>query len=61
MLIRQAGASPRSYPPFRRPAPCLSLRPNSPITSASLNYLAKPLSQPLKPFLNLRPKVLLYD
>jgi hypothetical protein len=29
MLLRQAGASPRSYPPFRRPAPCLTLRPNS--------------------------------
>jgi hypothetical protein len=37
MLIRQAGASPRSYPPFRRPAPSLSLQPNSPIASASLD------------------------
>jgi hypothetical protein len=37
MLIRQAGASPRSSPPFRRPAPCLSLRPNSRIASASLD------------------------
>jgi hypothetical protein len=37
MLIRHAGASPRSYPPFRRPAPCLSLRPNSRIASASLD------------------------
>src|SRR5262249_50055616 len=36
MLIRQAGASPRSYPPFRRSAPCLSVRPNSRIASASL-------------------------
>ena len=37
MLIRHAGASPRSSPPFRRPAPCLSLRPNSRIASASLD------------------------
>ena len=27
--IRQAGASPRSSPPLRRPVPSLSLRPNS--------------------------------
>jgi hypothetical protein len=37
MLIRQAGTSPQSYPPFRRPAPCLSLRPNSRIAAASLD------------------------
>src|SRR5262249_2434174 len=37
MLIRQAGASPQSYPPFRRPAPCLSRRPNSRIAAASLD------------------------
>jgi len=37
MLIRQAGASPRFCPPFRQPAPCLSLRPNSRIASASLD------------------------
>src|SRR5215468_9232023 len=36
MLIRQAGASRRSYPPFRRPAPCLSPRPNSRSGSSSL-------------------------
>jgi hypothetical protein len=42
MVIRQAGASPRSYPPFRRPAPCLSLRPHSRIAAASLDD-----SQPL--------------
>src|SRR5262249_45906424 len=36
-LIRQAGASPQSYPPFRRPAPYLSLRPNSRIAAASLD------------------------
>jgi hypothetical protein len=36
MLIRQAGVSPWSYPPFRQPAPCLSLRPNSRIAAASL-------------------------
>ena len=34
-LIRQAGASPRSYPPFRRPAPYPLFRPNSRIDSAS--------------------------
>src|SRR5262249_44648685 len=37
MLIRQAGAPPQSYPPFRRPAPYLSLRPNSRIAAASLD------------------------
>ena len=37
MLIRQAGTSPRSYPPFRRPAPCLSLRPNARIAAVSLD------------------------
>src|SRR5215467_16065869 len=36
MLIRYAGASPRAYPPLRRPAPCLSPRPNSRIAAASL-------------------------
>src|SRR2546426_4260479 len=36
-LIRRVGAPPRSYLPFRRPAPCLSLRPNSRIDSASLD------------------------
>src|SRR5215510_12370091 len=37
MLISQSGASLRSYPPFRRPAPSLSLRPNSRIAAASLD------------------------
>jgi len=37
MLIWHAGASPRSYPLFRRLAPCLSLRPNSRSASASLD------------------------
>jgi hypothetical protein len=36
-LIRRAGAPPRSSPPLRRPAPCLSLRPNSRIAAASLD------------------------
>src|SRR5262245_15500379 len=35
MLIRQAGASPWSSPPFRRPAPYPLLRPNSRIDPAS--------------------------
>jgi len=36
MLIRQAGASPQSYSRFRRPAPCLSPRPNSRIAASSV-------------------------
>ena len=36
-LIKRAGASPQSYLSFRRPAPYLSLRPNSRIASASLD------------------------
>jgi hypothetical protein len=36
-LIKRAGASPQSYLSFRRPAPYLSLRPNSRIDSASLD------------------------
>jgi hypothetical protein len=36
-LIRRASASPQSYLSFRRPAPYLSLRPNSRIASASLD------------------------
>ena len=35
-LIRQVGASPRSYSPFRQPAPYLSFQPNSRIAAASL-------------------------
>jgi Transposase len=36
-LIRRASASPQTYLSFRRPAPYLSLRPNSRIDSASLD------------------------
>src|SRR5262249_42072144 len=36
-LIKRAGASPKSYLSFRRPAPYLSLQPNSRIDSASLD------------------------
>jgi len=36
MLIRRAGTPPRSYLPFRRPALCLSFRPNSRVGFSSL-------------------------
>jgi hypothetical protein len=36
-LNQASGATPRSSPPIRRPAPCLSLQPNSRIASAIYN------------------------